>query len=283
MRLPGCGGTIVTATPVTAPVSAKSGARPLHWPEYACEAFGLAVFMLSACAFTALMEHPMSSLHQAIQSGFLRRILMGLAMGLTALAIYYSPFGQRSGAHLNPAMTLTFFTLGKVRPLDAAGYVMAQFAGGALGVLAANMLIGPALADAAVRYAVTVPGVFGVGAAFAAEFLISFLLMIAVLVSSNDWRLEKLTPWFAACLVATWITFEAPVSGMSMNPARTVSSALQANVWTAWWICFIAPPLAMLSAGFVYRKRYGIARVYCAKIHHHNHQRCIFRCNYGAL
>lgn len=257
--------------------------RPFHWPEYACEAFGLGIFMFAACAFTALLEHPMSSLHQAIESTFVRRTLMGAAMGLISLAIVCSPIGQRSGAHLNPAMTLTFLTLRKVRPADAAFYVAAQFAGGALGVLAAVYLIGPALSHSAVQYASTVPGPAGVAPAFLAELVISFVLMLAVLVVSNNARYSRWTPFLAAGLVATWITFEAPLSGMSMNPARTVASALQAKLWTAAWIYFTAPPLAMLAAGWLYRMRYGLARVYCAKLHHHNHQRCIFRCNYGAL
>src|SRR5262245_24900971 len=108
-------------------LAGRLGALGRHWPEYLIEAAGLGLFMVSACLFTALLEHPSSPVRQTVMAPMLRRIPMGLAMGLTAVAIVYSPFGQRSGAHLNPALTLTFWRLGKVKPWDAAFYVAAQF------------------------------------------------------------------------------------------------------------------------------------------------------------
>src|SRR6266849_3489081 len=111
-----------------------------HWPEYLMEAAGLGLFMLSACVFTTLLEHPASPVRLAINDSLLRRILIGLAMGLTAISIVYSPWGKQSGAHLNPSLTLTFLRLGKVAPWDALLYVVAQFIGGVLGVRLASML-----------------------------------------------------------------------------------------------------------------------------------------------
>ena len=104
-----------------------------------------------------------------------------------------------------------------------------------------------------------------------------------MLAVSNSRRIARLTPWIAGLLVASFIIVESPLSGMSMNPARTVGSALPAGVWTAVWIYFLAPLTAMLLAGQLYRYRRGAHRVFCAKLHHHNHQRCIFRCNYSAM
>ncbi|MGH7166316.1 MAG: aquaporin, partial [Nitrospiraceae bacterium] len=101
-----------------------------HWPEYLMEAAGLAVFMISAAVFTTVLEHPASPVRQAITDPVLRRALIGLAMGLTAIGIIYSPWGKQSGAHLNPAVTLTFLRLGKIQVADALFYVLAQFAGG---------------------------------------------------------------------------------------------------------------------------------------------------------
>src|SRR5262249_22138405 len=112
---------------------------------------------------------------------------------------------------------------------------------------------------------------------------ISFVMMSMVLWTSNSKRLSRFTPLFAGALVATFITFEAPLSGMSMNPARTVGSALSANEWTALWIYFIAPSSGMLFASVVYRFLFGAQRVFCAKFHHHNNQPCIFNCRYGEL
>src|SRR5215216_5852365 len=106
-----------------------------HWPEYAMEAAELATFMISASVFTILLYHPASLVVSAISAEFARRMLMGLAMGLTLIAIVYSPWGKRSGAHMNPAFTLTFWRLGKMAPWDAAFYSVAQFAGGLAGML----------------------------------------------------------------------------------------------------------------------------------------------------
>lgn len=252
----------------------------LHWPEYLIEAGALGTFMVSACLFATLLGHPLSPVHQVIASPIAARALMGLAMGLTALAIIYSPWGQQSGAHMNPSLTLTYLRLGKITRPDAAFYVLAQFAGGIAGVAAASLFLGSLIADPAVNYAVTIPGAGGTGAAFLAETVISFVLMSVVLRVSNVRTWNRYTGLFAAALVATYITIESPISGMSMNPARTLGSAVSARSWTALWIYFLAPPLGMLLAAEFYRRQ-GAARVLCAKLHHENTKRCIFRCSYG--
>ncbi len=145
-----------------------------NWPAYAIEAALLAIFMLSACAFTVLLEHPASPLRRAIPDPLTRRTLMGMTMGLTAMALIYSPWGQQSGAHFNPSVTLAFFRLGKMEAKDAVAYVAAQCVGGIIGVQTARLALGMALAHPAVGFAATVPGPDGVGAAFAAELAISF-------------------------------------------------------------------------------------------------------------
>ena len=122
-----------------------------HWPEYLMEAAGLGLFMISAGLFGTLLFHPASPVAQALPEPLLQRLLMGLIMGLTAIGIIYSPWGQQSGAHINPAVTLTFWRLGKVRTWDAIFYVIAQFAGGALGVLLVLVLLGAAFADPPVQ------------------------------------------------------------------------------------------------------------------------------------
>jgi len=275
--------TLIPETP-TPRESAAKATMSFHWPEYLVEAAALGTFMVSACIFVVLFEHPSSPVHQSFESAsMLRRALIGLAMGLTAIGIFYSPWGQRSGAHMNPAVTLTFLSLGKIAPWDAFFYVLFQFSGGIAGVLIANLVIGPALQDATVNYAVTVPGPGGPGIAFIAEFVISMLMMSMVLWVSNSRRLSRYTPLFAGALIATFITLEAPLSGMSMNPARTVGSAFYAGEWTALWIYFAAPIMAMLFASVLYRFRRGAHRVFCAKFHHCNNQPCIFNCRYGDL
>jgi aquaporin Z len=251
-----------------------------HWPEYLIEATGLGLFMVSACFFAALLFHPSSPVPALIVDPTLRRVLNGCAMGLTAMAIIYSPAGKRSGAHINPSVTLVFFRLGKIEPWDAILYTLAQFAGGIFGVLLAALAFGKLVTDPSVNYVATHPGPRGNLIAFLAELMISFILMSAVLTVSNAKRLNRYTGLFAGVLVAVYISIEAPLSGMSMNPARSFGSALSARDWTALWIYFTAPPVGMLLAAEVYTRIKGGGAVVCAKLHHRNSQRCIFKCGY---
>jgi aquaporin Z len=254
-----------------------------HWQEYAIEGVLLGLFMVAACGLATLLEHPASVVREALPDGGDRRLLMGVAMGLTAIGLIYSPWGRQSGAHMNPSLTLTFLRLGKIARGDALGYVVGQFAGGVIGVLVMRAALGMLVAHPAVRFAATTPGSGGTLAAFAAEFVISFLLMTVVLVASNSARLSRWTPLLCGALVATYIALEAPISGMSMNPARSFASALAAWQWAALWIYFTAPPLGMLAAGEAYLRLRGAPRIFCAKIAHHGARRCIFFCNFGAL
>jgi len=251
-----------------------------HWPEYLMEAAGLGMFMISACVFTVLLMHPASPSAHWIVDPVWKRVVIGIAMGLTAVALIYSPWGRRSGAHFNPSVTIAFFRLGKIAFEDAFFYVVSQFTGAVVGVLISVVFLSPWIWNVHVNYAVTSPGSHGVGAALVSEFAISFLLMTTVLVASNNKRLAAFTGLFAGILVATYITIEAPLSGMSMNPARTFGSALPAHMWKDWWIYFSAPPLGMLAAAGIYIKLVGAHKVICAKLHHGAGERCIFKCGY---
>jgi aquaporin Z len=245
------------------------------------EAAGLGLFMLSAGLFGTLLEFPHSPVHGAIPDPLLRRLLMGAAMGLTAVAVIYSPWGRQSGAHVNPATTLTFWRLGKVAGTDAAFYVAFQFAGGLAGAFVVASLLGDRFVSPPVRAVATSPGQFGLVVAFAAEVVITFVLMTVVLVVTNTPRLARWTGLFVGGLVATYITVEAPLSGMSMNPARTFASAVAGRTWDALWLYFTAPPLGMLAAAGVFVRVRGRAGVACAKLCHDDRRRCIF-CGKGA-
>lgn len=258
-----------------------SPARALrdHWPEYLIEGWALGCFMLSAAFFTLLLEHSGSPLRAALDSELLRRALIGLAMGLTAIALIYSPWGKRSGAHMNPAVSLTFLSLGKVAHVDAWFYVLAQIVGALVGVLLASAIAGAAFTGPPVSFIATRPGAAGVAVAFVAEMAISFGLMLVVLVFSNCPRLAPFTGVAAGVLVAAFITFEAPLSGMSMNPARSLASAVPASQWGDLWLYFSAPLLGMLAAAAMVTRGVFRVQVDCAKLQHAHDQRCI-HCGY---
>ena len=250
-----------------------------HWREYLIEAAALGTFMMSAATMTVLLEHPASPLHQALPEAMTRRLLMGVAMGLTAASIIYSPWGRRSGAHMNPAVTMTFFRLGKINPPDAVAYIGAQFVGGIAGIALASLALPHWISDPAVNYVVTAPGPLGAGAAFAAEAAISFVLMLVVLSASNQTRVAPFTGAIAAVLVAMFITIEAPLSGMSMNPARSLGPDVVGDTWRGLWIYFTAPPFGMLLAAETFVRVRGRLAVRCAKLHH-DQGPCIFNCSY---
>jgi aquaporin Z len=254
-----------------------------HWSEYLMELAELGLFMVSACTFTAILGHPSSPVHQVLPNPFLRRVLIGAAMGITLLLLIHSAWGKRSGAHMNPAVTLMFLRLEKVEWWGGVCYILFQFIGGLSGVVLASLATGSILAHPRVDFAATQPGVYGTRAAFAAELLISFVMATTVLVVSNHRKLSRFTPLFAATLVATYIIVAAPFSGMSMNPARTLGSALPAHAFHALWIYFTDPPLAMLLAAEVYVRVRSTSAVLCAKFHHNNNARCIFRRRYAEL
>jgi len=243
------------------------------------EAAGLGLFMLSACAFATLLEHPASPARRALPNGFLRRALMGLAMGLTAVAIIYSPWGQRSGAHINPATTWTFFRLDKMHAWDAVFYTLFQFLGAGAGVALSLALLGrKRLADPAVSWVETRPGRPGPALAFAIELLMAFGMMTMVLRVSNDHDLARYTGLFAGVLVALYITLLAPLSGMSINPARTFGSAAFAGRFSFFWLYATAPVLGMLLAGEAHIRLDPACHVRCAKLNHSGQARCIFIC-----
>jgi aquaporin Z len=250
----------------------QKGTVPLL--EYLAEALGLGLFMVSAGLVATALDSPRSPAHEWIGNADLRRVLAGIAMGLTAIGLIYSPWGKRSGAHLNPAVTLGFLWLGKIRARDAWGYITAQFIGGLVGVLLVAGLLGEAFAAPPVSYAATLPGAAGVVVAFAAELVISFGMLFLVLRIAAHPRHAPRAGLVAGALVTLYICVEAPLSGMSMNPARSFASAAPGALWNHLWIYFLAPPLGMCLAAAAFRWREDRPAP-CAKLVHDPATPCI--------
>jgi aquaporin Z len=246
---------------------------------YAIDGALLGLFMVSACLSVALLEHPASALHAAIPSAFARRALIGCAMGLTAVGLIYSPWGKRSGAFMNPAMVLCFTRLGKLSWSDAAGYIVAQLGGSALGVLLSVALLPNVVSHPAVNYVVTAPGEAGELVAWIAEFSLSFALLSTVMTVNRSARLAPYAGLFAATLVALFITFEAPLSGMSINPARSFGSALLARSWSGFWIYLTAPVAGMLCGVELQRLLTRRHERLCGKLSHDETITCFVRCS----
>jgi len=201
-------------------------------------------------------------------------------MATTAMGVIYSPWGRQSGAHINPAVTLTYLRLKKIACADALFYVVAQFLGALVGVLLTATVLAGRLSNPAVNFAATLPGPDGPAVAFVVEAMIACLMMSMILIATNNARLSPFAGMFAGLLVGSYVTFEAPLSGFGMNPARSFASALPAESWRYLWIYFVAPPLGMLAGSEVWLRLRGIGSVRCAKLNHHTTRRCIFNCDY---
>lgn len=231
-----------------------------NWKHYFREALGLAIFMISACFFGAMLEGS-TTWHQTIPDSFTRTILMGILMGATALFIFYSPLTSPSGSHINPAVTLSFFRLGKMCHYDLIFYILFQIAGGTIAVYIMQLLMGDILVAAPVNSVITIPGKAGVWPAGIMEFVIAFLTMTMVLFTSRHPKWKRYTRIIAACFVCAWVIIAGPVSGFGMNPARSFASALPAHTWTSFWIYLFMPIIGMLAAAeyylFIMRRKKG--------------------------
>lgn len=226
---------------------------PVAMQKYFIEAWALGMFMCSACLFAVLLETPGQPLHTWIASPLVRRWLMGVAMGLTAVTLIYSNWGKRSGALMNPAVTLAFWYLGRLDRRDVPWYIAAQFFGGAMAMLLIRLLFFRFVSAPSVDFVQTRPGMAGLAVAFSLEILLAFLLILVVLYASNNARTAPYTGVFAGLLVMVYITVEAPYSGMSINPARTFASALAAGNFQYLWLYFLAPTVGMFSAAAVWK------------------------------
>jgi aquaporin Z len=251
-----------------------------HWRLYVDEGVELAIFMISACFFSVWLFDPAFPALHLLPGSAVRRLLMGISMGATAILIIRSPMGKRSGAHFNPAITLTYFRLGKIDKWDAGFYVVSQFIGGIFGVGLSALCLRGSLAVPTVDYAVTVPGWGGTAAAFCAEYFMAALLMLVVLWFSNRPQLAQYTSYLVGVLIVFYVFVFAPVSGFSINPARTTGSAVFANVWTAVWLYFVAPPFGMMTSAELYLRIYGMESVLCAKLHPDPSYPCPFLCHF---
>jgi aquaporin Z len=249
-----------------------------HWPEYLIEGWALGCLMISVGSSVTIFQSPKSYIATLVPNAALRTVFLAFTVGLTITLLIQSPWGKRSGAHMNPAITLTFLRLGKIHRWDALFYVLPQTIGAVLGVVLVALIGGSPFTDPPIRYAVTVPGLLGGAVAFAAETVISCGLMATILAFTASPRMIHFTGLAIGVLVIFFIIVEAPLSGTSMNPARTLASAVPAMMWHHLWIYFLGPTLGMLAAAQLHLSIRG-RKAGCAKLLHPRNVRCI-HCGY---
>jgi aquaporin Z len=265
------------------PSASFAEALKTHWREYLMEAAELGVLMFCICLSASLLYSSASPVKSLSLSSTTKGFLMGVLTAIATCLIIRSPFGRRSGAHFNPAITLTYFFLDRVHRWDALHYMAAQFAGAMVGVFIAHEILGERLAAVPVCYVITTPGGYGNLIAFVAEFSLAGLLMGVVLFATNHRALGRFSPFIVALVTVFYYAFCPSLSGFSVNPARSFSSAIFAMIWQGIWIYFVAPCLGMLAAASMYVRIEGRQKVYCAKVFHDLHSICPFPCHFYQL
>jgi aquaporin Z len=251
-----------------------------HLPDYLAEYAGTAFLLLVGLTAVAWDFGAGSPVARHIASAPVRRLITGTIFAGAGTLVVLSPLGRRSGGHLNPAVSLAFHRLGKMRTRDLIGYIAAQVLGAVTGALIVRLLWGRRALST--HLGATQPGSLGVWMALVAEVLCTFALMTLILEFIDRPRLMRYTAYAAGGLVALFVVVEAPVSGTSLNPARSLGPAVLAPLYSSLWLYLIAPPVGAVAAALLFRRRKGRATP-CAKLLHDDRHPCLFiDCAYGA-
>ncbi len=239
----------------------------LPWPVFWAELLGTLVLVALGCSLVILDFGTGSPVARLLPDALARRVLTGFLFGSTGALIALSWVGRESGAHINPIVTLAFWLLGKLKGRYVPGYLVAQLLGGALGGL--PLLLWGTMGQS-VQYAATVPGTAGPGLALIGETATTFLLVVGLFFFVGQPRLRRYTPLLFPFLYALMVGLEAPLSGTSTNPARSLGPALVAGVWTDYWLYWAGPLLGMgLGLWLLYNLPQLEAEV--AKLYHFQH------------
>lgn len=226
--------------------------------------------LLAGLSFVILDFGKGSPIVGAIPDPGLRRLITGFLFGSTGAAIAYSGIGKISGAHINPVVTLAFRIKGKLSSRNAAGYIVAQFAGAVLGSL--PLLFWSEMGKS-IGFGCTTPGVGYTGMeALLGETITTIGLIVGLFIFLGHERLREHTPLLFPFLYAVMVYLEAPISGTSTNPARSFGPSVVSGIWSGWWIYFVGPLAGMLIGLAI--QRYSWLRrfeVEVAKIHHFEH------------
>jgi aquaporin Z len=243
---------------------------PMPWTLFFSEFIGTALLLGVGLSVVIVDFGSSSPIVHLIPSPGLRRLVTGFLFGTTGALIALSPVGKESGAHINPVVTLAFWLMGKMRSPHATGYILAQLAGAIFGALP---LLAWGRMGRSVHYGATLPGSgYGPGLAVLGEIVTTFALIIGLFFFIRHPRLRKFTPALFPFLYAVMVFLEAPVSGTSTNPARSLGPAVISGSWQDWWVYWLGPVIGMLLALAAYRFSWlRELEIEVAKLYHFEH------------
>jgi aquaporin Z len=196
--------------------------------------------------FFLVLIGPGAAMVDAYSHGAVGHVGVALAFAFVVTAMVFA-LGHLSGAHINPAVTLAFWSVRRFPTREVAPYIVAQCLGAVLASAACVGVLGRVGAVGA-----TLPTV-STGRAFALEWLLSFGLMFVIMAVATD---DRAPAGFAAIAVGLTVGFCAlmggPITGASMNPARSFGPAVVGGLWQAHWLYWLAPITGMLAAARCY-------------------------------
>jgi aquaporin Z len=241
-----------------------------HWQNALAEFWGTALLISIGISAVILNFGAGSPVKGIIPNPGLRRLVTGFLFGSTGAIIAVSRLGKISGAHINPVVSMAFFITGKLRISTTVIYIFSQLAGGIVGALPLLLWghIGQSIA-----YGATLPGKgYSFWQAASGEIITTFFLITGLYIFVGHKRLRNFTPLLFPFLYAFMVYLEAPISGTSTNPARSLGPLIISGNHTGWWIYWIGPIIGMIVAVLLHKYAlFKYFKIEIAKMYHFEH------------
>ena len=233
------------------------------WQVFVSELVGTALLVLVGLSLVIVMFGEGSPIPGVLPSEGWRRLITGFLFGSTGALIALSWVGKRSGAHINPIVTLAFRVIGRLDLRTSLGYIAAQLAGAVLGCLP---LLAWGAMGRSVAFGATLPGEgYAAGTVLLGEVITTFIMVTLLAVFLAFRRIRPFTPALFPPLYALMVYIESPISGTSTNPARSLGPAVISGQWDRWWIYWVGPVIGSVAACVVcsaLAKRITVAKLY---------------------
>lgn len=237
--------------------------RRIPWELFVYELIGTALLVLVGLSLVILMFGTGSPVAHLIPSEGPRRLITGFLFGTTGALIALSPVGKVSGAHINPIVTLAFRLMGKLDVQTTIGYIVAQLIGAIVG--SSPLLLWGAMGKS-VAFGATLPGPgYTFSTVCLGEVITTFTMVALLCVFLGFRKLRLFTPALFPPLYAIMVWAEAPISGTSTNPARSLGPAIVSGQWEGWWIYWVGPLIGSIAACLVcsfLARRITVAKLY---------------------